>query len=82
MPLLEDKILTELSDISDVARTVQYVRGYFYAHKAGNYRFTGIVDDQMIMKMAQYPGNANTENMETILKIEQYSWEHFTAEIR
>lgn len=67
MPVKEEKILTELSDISPLSNSVQYVKGYFYAHKAGTYRFTGNADDQLIMKLAQYPGNAHPDNLQTII---------------
>ncbi len=42
---------------------VEYLRGYFYAPVTGEYRFSGIVDDFLMMKMAKYQNNSNPVNL-------------------
>jgi len=81
--LLEEGIRTELgsAEIYGSVSYIEYLRGYLYIPNAGNYSFTAVVDDLLIVNLAKYPSNSNSSNMETIIRVDSYLNDHYNPYI-
>ena len=54
-------------------KTLEYVRGYYYAPVEGLYFFSGIVDDHMVLEFSDKQNTANPEHLKNIIQLDQWS---------